>query len=397
MDARADLLLRFLLLYATLYCSFGFSSPFLPEFLTVRGVEPESLGVLLGAGTAVRLISAPIAGRLADVFSAFRLELGLFAISAGMATLLYLPAYSFWLLVLVNLTQAALLAPLAPLSDALALSWSKFTEHREAQSFEYGWVRGAGSAAFVVGALVAGQVASAWGLASLLLLTAVGLFATGLSTRFVPSLQREGPQTNPTENVIEQDWLALLRQPAFVRMALAAALVLGSHAMHDAFAIIRWTDAGISPAVSSVLWSESVAAEVMVFVLLGRWFLDVLGTSGALALGAAVATVRWGVIAQTANVPVLAAIEPLHGLTFALFHLACMRIIAQTVPPSLAGTAQAFYGTVAIGGTTAVLTMASGWLFSRFGAYGFWGMAALCCAALPVIWSLRSLVRNGAV
>ena len=196
MGARSDLLLRFLLLYATLYCSFGFSSPFLPEFLTVRGVDPESLGVLLGAGTAVRLVSAPIAGRLADVFGIFRLELGLFAISAAVASLLYLPAHSFWLLVLVNLTQAALLAPLAPLSDALALSWSRFTKQREPRRFEYGWVRGAGSAAFVAGALIAGQLASAWGLASVLLLTAVGLFATGLSTRFAPDLER-GPANHP--------------------------------------------------------------------------------------------------------------------------------------------------------------------------------------------------------
>jgi MFS transporter, PPP family, 3-phenylpropionic acid transporter len=395
MGARPDLLLRFLLLYAALYCSFGFSSPFLPEFLTLRGVDPESLGVLLGAGTAVRLVSAPIAGRLADVFGIFRLELGLFAISAAVASLLYLPAHSFWLLVLVNLAQAALLAPLAPLSDALALSWSRFTRQGEPRSFEYGWVRGAGSGAFVVGALTAGQLANTWGLASVLLLTAVGLFATGLSTRFAPELER-GRQTIRTRKVIEKDAGALLRQPAFVRMAIAAALVLGSHAMHDAFAVIRWSDAGISPAVSSVLWSESVAAEVVVFVLLGRWFLDVLGTSGSLALGAAAAVVRWGVMAQTANVTALAAIEPLHGLTFALFHLACMRIIAETVPRGLVGTAQAFYGTVAIGGATAVLTMVSGSLFSRFGPYGFWGMASLCCAALPVIWSLRSSLRNSA-
>ena len=172
-------------------------------------------------------------------------------------------------------------------------------------------------------------------------------------------------------------------------MALAAALVLGSHAMHDAFAIIRWSDAGISSAISSVLWSESVAAEVVVFVLLGPRLLDVIGTRGSLALGAGAAVVRWGVMAQTANVTALAAIEPLHGLTFALFHLACMRIIAETIPRSLAGLAQAFYGTVAIGGATALLTMVAGWLFSRFGPNGFWGMASLCCAALPIIWSLR--------
>jgi PPP family 3-phenylpropionic acid transporter len=257
MDARPDLLLRFLLIYAALYCSFGLSSPFLPEFLMLRGVEPESLGVLLGAGTAIRLISAPVAGRLADVFGVFRLELGLFAISAAVASLLYLPAHSFWPLVLVNLAQAALLAPLAPLSDALALSWSSFASHGEPNRFEYGWVRGAGSAAFVAGTLVAGQVASAWGLPSVLLLTAGGLFATGLSTRFAPDLKPKGVQTMPARNVLKRDWVALLREPAFVRMALAAALVLGSHAMHDAFAIIRWSDAGISPAGSSVLWSES--------------------------------------------------------------------------------------------------------------------------------------------
>jgi MFS transporter, PPP family, 3-phenylpropionic acid transporter len=394
MGARPDLLLRFLLLYAALYCSFGLSSPFLPEFLAIRGVEPQWLGLLLGAGTAVRLISAPLAGRLADIYGIFRLELGLFAISAAVASLLYLPTHSFWLLVAVNLAQAALLAPLAPLSDALALSWSSFARQAQPQTFEYGWVRGAGSAAFVTGALGAGQIASAWGLPSLLVLSAVGLFATALSTRFAPDLQREHLQTGRTPELVEQDWGTLLRQPAFVRMALAAALVLGSHAMHDAFAIIRWNDAGISPAVSSVLWSESVAAEVLVFVLLGPWLLDVLGTTAALALGAIAAAVRWGVLAQTVHVAALATIEPLHGLSFALFHLACMRIIAKTIPRGLAGTAQAFYGTVAIGGTTALLTMASGWLFSRSGAYGFWGMASLCCAALPIIWSLRSLLRN---
>jgi MFS transporter, PPP family, 3-phenylpropionic acid transporter len=399
MAAPRHLLLRFLLLYGALYCSFGLSSPFLPEFLTLRGVDPESLGLLLGIGTAVRLISAPVAGRLADVVGVFRVELSVFAILAAVVSLLYLPAHSLPMLVLVNLSQAAMLAPLAPLSDALALSWSRSAMRRDSpRGFEYGWVRGAGSAAFIAGVLVAGQIASAWGLASILWLTAAGLVAAGLSARLPPDLAPDPAQTVRPEKVSEREWLALLRQPKFVRMTLAAALVLGSHAMHDAFAIIRWSDAGISPSISSLLWSESVAAEVVVFLLFGPWLLDLIGTTGSLALGAGAAAARWGVMAQTADVTALAAIEPLHGLTFALFHLSCMRIIAETIPRSLAGTAQALYGTVAIGGTTALLTIVSGWLFSRYGAYGFWGMASLCCAALPIIWSLRSSVlqRNNA-
>src|ERR1044072_6653708 len=101
MAAPPHLLLRFLLLYGALYCSFGLSSPFLPEFLMLRGIEPEWLRLLLGAGTAVRLVFAAVAGGLADVFGVFRLELGLFAISAAVASLLYLPAHSFWPLAVV--------------------------------------------------------------------------------------------------------------------------------------------------------------------------------------------------------------------------------------------------------------------------------------------------------
>jgi len=247
MDLPRDLLLRFLLLYSMLYCSFGFSSPFLPAFLASRGVDSEWLGFLLGAGTAVRLISAPVAGRLADVFSTFRLELALFAVSAAAASLLYLPAHSFWLLILVNLIQAAMLAPLVPLvplSDALALSWSRSTVRDEPGAFEYGWVRGPGSAAFIAGVLLVGQVAGSWGLGSVLWLTAAGLLAAALSTRFAPDLAQDENSTISQRNVMERDWLLLLRQPVFVRMVLAAAFVLGSHAMHDAFAIIRWGNAG---------------------------------------------------------------------------------------------------------------------------------------------------------
>jgi PPP family 3-phenylpropionic acid transporter len=394
MGARRDLLFRFLLLYAALYASFGVSSPFLPAFLSARDVAPEWLGFLLGAGTAVRLVTAPLAGRLADVFGAFRLELALFAIAAAVASLLYLPARAFWVLALVNLVQSAMLAPLAPLSDALALSWSRSTRQSPHGAFEYGWVRGAGSAAFIAGVLAAGQIAGAWGLGSILGFTAASLLAAALSARFVPDLARGANSPTRKRKVIERDWLGLLQQPAFVRVMLAAALVLGSHAMHDTFAIIRWREAGISPAIASMLWSESVAAEVLVFLLVGPWLLQVLGTTGSLFLGAGAAVARWGVLAQTAHVTALAAIEPLHGLTFALFHLGCMRIISDTVPSSLAGTAQAFYGTVGIGGATALLTMVAGWLFAHFGAAGFWGMALLSCAALPVIWSLQGALSD---
>jgi len=70
----------------------------------------------------------------------------------------------------------------------------------------------------------------------------------------------------------------------------------------------------------------------MVFLFVGRPLLDRLGTAGAAMLAAAAGIVRWAVMAETAWLPALAAIEPLHGLTFALLHLTCMRLLAGCIP-----------------------------------------------------------------
>ena len=59
----------------------------------------------------------------------------------------------------------------------------------------------------------------------------------------------------------------------------------------------------------------------------GRPLLDRIGSAGAAVLSAAAGVVRWAVMAETAWLPALALIEPLHGLTFALLHLTCMRLL----------------------------------------------------------------------
>ena len=128
---------------------------------------------------------------------------------------------------------------------------------------------------------------------------------------------------------------------------------------------------------------------MLVFLLLGRRLLRRLGPARAVALSAVAGVVRWGTAAQTAWFPALVAVEPLHGLTFALLHLACMDVIGRAVPARLAASAQAFYATVAMGATSAAVTLASGPLYGRLGAGAFWVMAAMCAAALPLALRLE--------
>jgi len=141
--------------------------------------------------------------------------------------------------------------------------------------------------------------------------------------------------------------------------------------------------------VASALWSASVAAEVLVFFFIGPPLLRRLGPPGVVAIAAAAGLVRWTAMASSTSVMVLAFMQPLHGLTFAALHLACMRVVAAIVPRDLAATAQAMYA-LGAGATTALLTLASGWLYGVAGAQGFLLMALLCAAALPLARGLRT-------
>ena len=79
----------------------------------------------------------------------------------------------------------------------------------------------------------------------------------------------------------------------------------------------------------------------------------------------------------------LAINQLLHGLSFALLHLASMRVIAEVVPERLAASAQTLYGTLGLGLASVVLTGVSGTLYEAFGAGAFFAMAGLCLIATP--------------
>lgn len=377
---------RFLLLYALLYAAFGMASPYLPSLISARGLSSEQIGLVFALGTLLRLVVGPLASRLADRTQALRAMLATCLAAAAVGALCYLPAAGFAVVLMVSLIHAAALSPVTSLSDALTLTAAK-GKH----PFEYGWVRGLGSAAFVVGSFMAAALMTPFGTDVALVGQAALLAGAASAVGLLPFLQ---PAPDRVEKTSMVGLGELARLAVFRRLVVVAALVLGSHALHDTFSVIRWREAGIAPGTISALWSASVAAEVVVFIFVGPKLVHWLRPAGAAMLAAAAGVLRWCVAAQSTDPATLFLIQPLHGLTFALLHLAAMRVIAENAPQALAATAQAVYGTVGIGLATALLTLASGWLYGRLGGQAFWVMAVLSAAALPFAAGLRS--RNDA-
>jgi PPP family 3-phenylpropionic acid transporter len=374
---------RFLLLYASMFAGFGVASPFLPGLLRQDGLLPWQLGVVLAGGTGIRLLAGPWGGRIADATHRPSLVLAGFAAASAVVAMAYAPARGLALLLAVSVTHAAVLAPLTPVADALALGSAEAKP-----GFRYGWVRGGGSAAFIVATLISGQLVGRAGLGVIVWLNAALLAVTASIAPLLPD-RVAGAKPAAAPPVRRGALRTLFRVPGFARLMGVVALVGGSHALHDSFEVIRWRAAGMSAGRASVLWATSVAAEVLIFVVIGARLLDRLGAGRALALAAAAGVLRWGAAAVTASFPILVFVEPLHGMTFALLHLACMDVIGRTVPAGLAATAQAFYATVAMGATSALVTLASGPLYGWLGAAAFWPMAAMCGVAVPLALRLR--------
>ena len=123
-------------------------------------------------------------------------------------------------------------------------------------------------------------------------------------------------------------------------MLIIAALVEGSHALHD-FALSNPL-ACSRRRIAGYQWPLSDR------VVGGGWFSGSIGPrliclfapGGAIALAAVAGVIRWTVAAFTTSPVILAFIQPLHGFTFALLHLAAMQVIAQvcTAPFGRNGT-----------------------------------------------------------
>ena len=376
--------LRFALLFAAQFAAVGVMLPFLPAVLASHGgLSPEQVAAVLAAGSAVRLLAAPLIGRGADALGDPRLVLAAAALLAGATATGFALAQGFLLLLLVSLLHSLVMAPVIPLSDALALGASRRFP------FDYGRVRSAGSVAFILAAMAAGQVAARAVEAAVTWLFVACLLGTALAALALPpSPAAEGRGRGGG------GFLAPFRDAGFRLLLPLSALIQGSHALYYGFATIHWQAAGLSPGVIGLLWAEGVVAEVALF-LWGRRLAERLGAAGLAAVAAGAGALRWAVTAETAWLPALMAVQVLHAATFGAQHLAAMRVLAR-LPAAQAATAQTLHASLGVGLASGVLTLVSGPLYAALGGRGFWAMAALCALALPVAAALGRALRRGA-
>jgi PPP family 3-phenylpropionic acid transporter len=360
--------LRLKAFYAALFLTLGVQLPFLPLWLTAKGLDAGAIGIVLAIPAVIRIIAIPVATRLADRWDAVRavIILASAAAAVGFAALAF--AQGAVAIMLVYALASAAYAPVMMLADTYALRGLAPRGHA------YGPVRLWGSAAFIAASFGAGALLDRMAPVDLIwLMVGAMAIATAAALALAP-LNTEPAGGAPARTSA----IGLLRNPAFLVAIASASLVQASHALYYGFSTIDWQTAGYDGGVIGALWALGVIAEIALFALSAR-LPSTITPLGMLLAGAAGAVVRWSVMAAAPPAILLPALQCLHALSFGATHLGALAFVARMAPPGLGATAQGYFA-VAHGVTMAVATALAGVLYGHFGTGAYVAMAVLAAA-----------------
>ena len=365
---------RLALFYGTTFGLLGAYLPLFPVWLKAVGIEASWIGIITAVPAVTRFTVLPFITGLAERRQSLRNAIIVTALATALGLTVVGTQHQALLVFVAFVATCCLWTPLGPLTDAYALRG--VAQYR----LSYGPLRLWGSAAFVVGALVCGLLVDVmapehliWAIAAVAGLSAVA----SLGLRPIDSPRRG--------DVTQRGAGGLLRDPGFLAIIVASALIQGSHAAYYIFASIVWKQSGLGGLTIAGLWSLGVLAEIVLFALSPRFKLPyaVLVVIAALS-----AVARWLITAQDPPIAILAVVQLAHGLTFGLTQVGTMGLMAHHVPGHVMARGQGYLaacgGIVASG--TAIL---SGMVFARYGQGVYYVMAAMALSGAVVMWLAR--------
>ncbi|EHU5003996.1 3-phenylpropionate MFS transporter [Vibrio vulnificus] len=354
------------------FFAYGVYLPFWSLWFKEQGVSSTDIGLLVGIGLATRCVAnmviTPRIHKAEHIMPALRWLSFAALIFVGFH---FFTGGSFWLMALATVLFNLCCGPVVPLSDALANYYARL------KMLDYGRTRLWGSIAFIAGSTVVGYLISLYGTDMILYTALVGVFISLLLSMRSANVM---PVTRSEHHSERPKLTQLLTDGPVVKFLLLAALIQGSHAAYYSFSAIYWQQAGHSEEIIGYLWSLGVVSEVAVFALSKRlfagWSLRALFVAASIGV-----MLRWGITASTTLLLGLVLVQLLHGVTFAMAHIAAIQYIQNSEEHKMVAL-QALYNALPLGAFIAAMTAFSGWGFEHWGPNVFWVMAAMGLVAL---------------
>lgn len=344
------------------------------------GFTGTEIGYLAGTLSITSLLLTPLIGIRFDHATNRPAFLAGLVFVAGGAFCAYASPVAWYWLVPVAVVFACGWPPLIPLVDTIASS-----EHVSGASRHgYGGYRRWGSVGFALAGPVAGQIVRWWGIRSIFLAYASCAVVVAWLMNGIPARAAAGhqPTGGPGRVPRPSDILELLYLPNFRRfLAVVIFSSIGSAACYQ-FRAIYLSSIGMSDVAIGRLWLLIIPGEVLCFTFAARWQRR-FGTGPLVMTGLILSGLRW-ILLGYVRIPVLYAVELMHGIGFAVYSPAAVSFVQREAPPHLRGTAQILFFSTAAGLGTAVGSVIAGHIYDALGMRSvlWWGGSLLIIGGL---------------
>ncbi|HEY3797815.1 MAG TPA: MFS transporter [Caulobacteraceae bacterium] len=377
--------LRLGLFYAALFIGTGASGPYAGVWFRAHGLSGAAIGLILALPQLGRALTGPALALWADGFKLRRTPIALICAGMGMGYVGLAAANGFWPWLGLWFVSQSLMANISPLADVIALRRAR------AEGFNYGWPRGIGSAAYVVGNIGMGVVLHFARPDALLVWITAGAAAVSLAAQTL--LPAEQVHDAPLDRRARFAGLRLLLgDPVFLLAIGSSGLIQASHGFYYGFSVLAWEAQGVPSWMTGGLWGVGVVAEIGFLWFLEPWRRRI-GPERLLVLGGIGAVTRWTCLALSPPLWLLIAIQTLHCLSFTATFLGSLQLMERLAPPSAASLAQTLNSVFTGGFLIGLSTMAAGRLFDAVGAHGYLAMSAIALVGLAGAAYLGPLQR----
>jgi PPP family 3-phenylpropionic acid transporter len=375
---------RFSFCYAFLMAGSGLQLPFLPLWLSAKGLSVQEIAIVLGAMTGCRMVAIPVVAYIADIYRNRRFLLRVFGFASAGGFLLLAQAEGFAQILAAAMLAALLYAPIFPLAEVFS------SEAAAIHGVQYGRIRLWASLSFLAGTLGGGLLLSVLPIAGVPFLIALAQLLSALTLLTLPHDPVRGLSQAPRDGAPLRSSFSPLLTRSFGLLLLAGSLGQASHAMIYSFSSLLWERAGQSELAIGAFWAVAVVVEVLLLYN-GKALVERFGAQNLVVAGIAGGVLRWLLMVPEAGFAYWALVQTLHALSFALLHLATMQCLLLFVPRSARNMAQGLYSAASGGLAMSLMTWLAGALVGSLASKAYLVMAAVSLAALAAALALRRL------
>lgn len=350
---------------------------FLPVYLAFRGVSPAQIGILIGMGSFIGILSQPFWGMVSDrrktIKRVILVTLGL-SLVVGFTLL---QSSQLWLLFVLLGAMYFFMLPTDPLTESLNYRVA------EQHGIHFGSVRTFGAIGYASASLIIGFTVDRIGMENLFWVYAAYGGLAYLLCLVVPDAPVSGKRLSVA------DLRRFLTYPATLRFFLLVLLAAIPHRTNDSFLGVYVQSLGGNTGMVGLAWFVAAISEVAFFALSPR-LLRNGNEIKMITLASAIYAIRYFLCAAFSDPMLVVFLQLMQGITFVIFYTASIQYLYRIIPEEWKATGQTVLAVIFFGISGIIGSFGGGWVFQHWGGAALYQVMAVCsvlgCLYSVMLW-----------